>query len=543
MFKNSNIASYYNSKIDGFKHKVLKGNLPQREKERFFEYLKKIYKLINSNLPAKQFNQILDKMERLYGQIQGEYITKLNTLNSFFKNHGCFPLCTDKISTFQDGTIMSEFILDNVDYLKEMYAKSPVLEYALRSYEAVNKNKLVSGVKKAWPFEVKIRFVFRYLSEYKCLPMEYSLNFRFPDGKKFTEWFQENEEEIRNNLDYRAMVIWSYYTYYSDLDFRDKLIFVYDYLMKHGNQSELLDNDAKFSDGVLVRDWIHYHSQDVNNLKNIVKEASVIAEYLDFVKAQGVYDLDFYEQLIEVYRYLKVHGHLPKFDNSMVKLKNGDLMGKWILANKQKLLELDDDYAGEIARYLGVRRIKKDDRSKDNSSFDKKKQAIYDYLMENGVLPKATDKTLKFDDGTLMCFWVFNHRGQLYELKDSDSKARAIVNYLETRESKGRGRRKNGLTFDERVKEVYEYLEEYGNLPRYSDDTVRFSDQVLMGRWIKRNRNKIQEMVQDDRGTMIIQYLDKFKLYRNGSKGALAVFDLNHGKVPKDDGTLKKYKK
>ena len=448
MISNNNITNYYNSRINDLRKKVCRGIISRCDREKVLSYLNKLSEIVDFNYTTKQFNAKLDQIEALYIKFQGDFDSKINSLNLYLKKHKSFPVSSDKITVFKDGTIMSDFILENLSYLEKLYSKSGVLIYNLKDYKSANKRLILIGSKKPWPFEIKIRFVFRYLSEYKCLPMEYDSGFKFPDGELVSEWFIKNSSELYKSLDYRAKVILNYYDYYGDLDFQDKLNDAYSYLSKNGELPRVSDKKIKFSDGTLIGNWIYYNNKKMRQLRDFVQKAKTITDYLDFVMSKGIYNIKFYSQVLEVFNYLKDNKKLPSYDDVTIRLKNGTLMGEWLICNRKKLQELDNECALVISNYLEAYR---------------RKSEI------------------------------------------------------------GRG---NLLTVDERITEVYEYLVDNGRLPKYNDETVKFSDSVIMGRWLSRNKKKIKEMVQDNRTMMIVQYFEGIKVCRDmSSKHTVAVLE------------------
>lgn len=515
---------YYNDRIGDFRKKVDRSIMLSKDKKYIYQLLKKLSGVVGYNCTSKQFNDMLGEVEKVYNSLQKDFVSKLNYLNSYFKQNKRFPYWDDKITMFKDGTVVSDFLLKNLNYLMQIYAKNKVLMEALNSFatsyklgKKYSQNKLL--------FEYKVKFVYKYLVEYNCLPIEYDDGMTFPDGESISVWFKKNEQKLNKRLDYFSKAILSYYRYYNDEDFKVKLNYVYSYLIKNLELPSSQNNKIKFEDGTLVGSWIASHIDDIKQLKDALNEARVVDKYLDFVKINGVYNIRFYKQVIEAYKYLKKNLCLPVSDDSKVKFKNGTLMGRWLICNKEKLQFLNNDYAKEIVNYLEEHKKRVLCPFNKEIVFDEKKQIVYDFLVRNGKLPIATNKVVRFDDGTLMGSWITDHYNDLCALTDSDSQALAIINYLKSHKKYKPGRKKNALSFDEKITEAYKYLMENGSLPRYDDRTVMFSDTVFMGRWLRNNKRKIKEMIQDNRTITIIQYYDSLKLYKDESvKQKVAVF-------------------
>ena len=458
MANNQSIKNYYNSRINDFRKKVSRGIIPLDDKEKIFRCLQQLSE-VASNYSTNQFNEMLEKIETMYSKFQVNFNSRIKSLNVYLKKHKSLPVYSDKITSFEDGMIMSDFIFKNLNYLEKLYSESNVLTKILKGYRLDKRQPHLITSKKTLPFLIKVRFVFKYLSEYFCLPIEYDINFKFPDGESVFEWLKENKNELNNSSDYRAKAILNYYDYYNNQAFQNKLKYVYNYLLENDELPKASDKKIKFPDGTLVGSWVHYHIEKIRKLKDFVKSAKTISDYLDFVMSKGIYNIRFYSQMLEVYNYLKENTELPEFDNTIVRLKDGTFMGEWILCNREKLQHLDDIYA----------------------------LAIVTYLEKCGI-----------------------------ELQ-----------------------KKRLLTVDERITEVYKYLLENGCLPKYNDEIVKFSDSVIMGRWLSHNKKKIKEMVQDERAIMITQYYDGVNLCREtSSKQGAAVFE--HSLVSKKCDKVKK---
>lgn len=430
MVNNQNITDYYNSRISDLRKKVYRGIIPRSDRDKVLRYLNQLSEKVDNSYTTKQFNEMLDKIDKLYNKLQGEFDFKINSLNLYFKKHKSFPVYSDKITTFKDGTIMSEFILENLNYLEKLYSKSKVLIYNLKDYKLAKKRPVLIS-NKPWPFQIKIRFVFKYLSEYCCLPMEYDNDFKFPDGELVSNWFKQNNCDLRKSTDYRAKVILSYYDYYIDQDFQNKLDEAYGYLSQNGELPRISDRKIKFSDGTLMGSWVYHNIEKIKQLKNFVRKAKTMSEYLSFVKDKGIYNIIFYSQMLEVFNYLKENKKLPAYDDTTIKLKNGTLMGKWIIHNRKKIQELDNDYALVISNYLEMHKLKRELRRKNLLTVDERITAVYEYLVEHGCLPKYNDTTVMFSDSVIMGRWISQNKKRIKSMAQ-DNRTIAIVQYLDS---------------------------------------------------------------------------------------------------------------
>ncbi len=136
-------------------------------------------------------------------------------------------------------------------------------------------------------------------------------------------------------------------------------------------------------------------------------------------------------------------------------------------------------------------------------NFEEKLEEAYKYLQETGKLPLLKDSTIKFSDGVLIGGWLFDNKNKIEELSQTNEQARAIINELNMRQ---------GLSFEEKLEEVYKYLQDTGNLPVQRDKQVQFSDNVLMGKWLARNKDKLEELSQtNEQARVIINEINKRK--------------------------------
>ena len=210
----------------------------------------------------------------------------------------------------------------------------------------------------------------------------------------------------------------------------------------------------------------------------------------------GISELTFEEKLEEAYEYLQKNKSLPNTNDKQKKFSDGVLMGAWFNNNKSKLEEIskDNEQAKAILYYL---------ENKDEIIFQNKMNETYDYLQEYDNLPFLTNRQVKFSDGTLMVSWLSNNKLKLEEMTQNNEKARAIANEL---------KRRKGLSFEEKLEEVYEYLQEYGELPIKENKQIKFSDGVLMGSWIMSKKEILKKLSQSNgKARFIIDYLDNKK--------------------------------
>ena len=110
-------------------------------------------------------------------------------------------------------------------------------------------------------------------------------------------------------------------------------------------------------------------------------------------------------------------------------------------------------------------------------------------MQDKKCLPNDRNKAIKFSDGVLMGSWISTNKPKLEEMSKDNEKAKAIVNELN---------RRKGLSFEEKLEETYEYLQENRCLPSKMNKTIKFSDGTLIGSWISTNKSKLEEMSKDN---------------------------------------------
>ena len=136
-------------------------------------------------------------------------------------------------------------------------------------------------------------------------------------------------------------------------------------------------------------------------------------------------------------------------------------------------------------------------------TFEEKLEEAYKYLQDMGKLPPLDNKQVQFSDNVLIGSWLWKNKNKLEELSQTNEQARVIINELN---------RRKGLSFEEKLEEVYKYLQDTGKLPPLDDKQVQFSDNVLMGIWLSKNKNKLEELSQtNEQARVIINELNRRK--------------------------------
>lgn len=309
------------------------------------------------------------------------------------------------------------------------------------------------------------------------------------------------------------------------LTFDEKIIIVYDYLCKNGSLPLNKNSQIKFSDGADMRNWIYYNRKKIQ-AQNDFRSAFII-EYLD-----GRKKMNFEDKVAVVYNYLINNTfYLIKGDS---KFNDGTSIKKWLFVNKIKLEESDDFRAREIIHFL---------ENEKQINFENHLLETYNYLQKYGELPSTKNRNVTFSDGTYLSSWLLNYKEILKQ--SNDFKAIAIVEYLDKRKK---------LSFDQRLTELYEqlqnhgslmveqdlnlaiktynYLEQTGEFIQIENESAKFSDGLSMKKWINNNKKKLNES-DDFRAKEIIKYLSESENLSFDEKVSEAYNYLEcYGKLP-----------
>ena len=282
-------------------------------------------------------------------------------------------------------------------------------------------------------------------------------------------------DEIINVLD--ALNKLNYMSGINGLSFEEKLNEVYEYLQENKCLPMKKEKTIKFSDGVLMGSWLVDNRLKLEEMSQNNEQARAIVDELKRRKG-----LSFEEKLLEAYKYLQENKCLPNINDKTIKFSDGPFMGVWLYVNKVKLEDMsqNDERARVIINELNSQR---------SLSFEEKLNEVYGYLQENKCLPNQRDKTIKFSDGSFMGSWLNSNKLKLEEMSQKDEQVQVIINELKNL---------NGLSFEEKLDEVYGYLQENKCLPSQKDKTIKFSDGKFMGNWLFDNKSKLEGMSQNN---------------------------------------------
>ena len=109
-------------------------------------------------------------------------------------------------------------------------------------------------------------------------------------------------------------------------------------------------------------------------------------------------------------------------------------------------------------------------------------------------------------------------------LKEGNEYAYEITTYFE----------KKYMTFDDKLREIYEYLNKYGNVPFTSDTKIKFSNGEIMGYFISHNRKKIG-LLDNDMARAITRCLDGRVFHFEDKIDEIYLVLLKNGKLTNKD--------
>lgn len=204
----------------------------------------------------------------------------------------------------------------------------------------------------------------------------------------------------------------------------------------------------------------------------------------------------FNQKINIIYYYLKENKNFLNLDKS-------SSIYRWLLESIGVLMVMkhSDLRAYDIVSELKLEKHKEFPIFETDDKYIFRLKQLVNHLKDYGDLPSQTDKNFKFDDGVYMGRFVAHNKRKIMMLKEGNEYAFELVSYFESK----------NLSFDNKLKEVYEYLVNYGKLPFTSDNEVKFSNGEVMSTWFSHNRKKIS-LMENYMAKEIIKHLNGRKL-------------------------------
>ncbi len=204
----------------------------------------------------------------------------------------------------------------------------------------------------------------------------------------------------------------------------------------------------------------------------------------------------FNQKINIIYYYLKDNKNFLNLDKS-------SSIYRWLFESIGVLMVMkhSDLRAYDIVSELKLEKHKEFPIFDINDKYIFRLKQLVNHLKGYGDLPSQTDKNFKFDDGVYMGRFVAHNKRKIMMLKEGNEYAFELVSYFESK----------NLSFDNKLKEVYEYLVNYGKLPFTSDNEVKFSNGEVMSTWFSHNRKKIS-LMENYMAKEIIKHLNGRKL-------------------------------
>ena len=236
--------------------------------------------------------------------------------------------------------------------------------------------------------------------------------------------------------------------------------------------------------------------------------------------------LNFEEKINEVYNYFTQNNELPYSQNQLIKFSDNTSMGVWIYRYKKELKKIKD-------KDIRVRIIIENVEKRENLDFEEKVNEVYLYLKINKKLPSQKEQNALFSDNTLMGNWLSKNYTRLKKNNDNEQ-IKIIVEEIE---------KNKRLSFNEKLEEIYNYLQIYNELPKKSNTNIKFSDGHQMGIWLSSNKKKIIEQQENNELARIILEEIKKKSNLSNEEKIEEIHDylINHHKLPSKKDKLVKF--
>lgn len=212
-----------------------------------------------------------------------------------------------------------------------------------------------------------------------------------------------------------------------------------------------------------------------------------------------------------------------KENKNFLNINDNDFIYKWLINNLGVLLVIKQNNlrAYDIVMELKLEKQKEFPIFEIDDKYIFRLKQLIDHLRSYGDLPVQTDNIFKFDDGVCMGRFIAHNKRKIMMLKEGNEFAFELASYFE---------RKN-LSFDDRLKEVYDYLMKYNNLPFIGDNKVTFSNGEVMSTWFSHNRKKLS-LMNNYMAQKIIKYLNGRKLNFEDKLNELYNYYALNGFIP-----------
>ncbi len=232
---------------------------------------------------------------------------------------------------------------------------------------------------------------------------------------------------------------------------------------------------------------------------------------------------EFESEVLSFNHYLDITFNYLKKNRNFLGLKKDSLIYKFLSKNIGVLIFMNSNFkALDIVREALSE--KKFGIFKIDDNYILRLYELVCHLREYGSLPVQTDRNFKFNDGTYMGTFLARNKKKIYMLKEGNEYAYEITTYFE----------KKYMTFDDKLREIYEYLNKYGNVPFTSDTKIKFSNGEIMGYFISHNRKKIG-LLDNDMARAITRCLDGRVFHFEDKIDEIYLVLLKNGKLTNKD--------
>ena len=329
------------------------------------------------------------------------------------------------------------------------------------------------------------------------IPAQNSVKERFKDGRYMGTWINYHKKEIKelaeNNEKAKKIdeLIESKSNYRFSIK-QEKIKEVFE-MLKTKSVEEV--KTATFKDGVNTYTWLIDKKQYI---KQEMEKGNPYATsvFKTFYKRN---QMTFEERLKEAVEYVMLSNKLPA-NGSKVKFSDGTNMPIWVHNYEKKIREMSD--SGNAEAQLVEFYMKKRSRPS-YLDIEVKIHEFCEFIKENKKFPSCNDL---FSNKTLMYNWYYANKEKLRKMAtDGNKEAKSIIELASKYQ-----KRKNTISFDEKINELYEYIKKNKKLPIYYEKHL-FSDGINMTYWLQSNNKKIEKLSQNNLKAKLINTLFKEK--------------------------------
>lgn len=285
-------------------------------------------------------------------------------------------------------------------------------------------------------------------------------------------------------------------------EFYVRLDYIYDMFISNNGCPEDFSTKC-FSNGTNISYWLGYRLYILETIKDENKKAKYILTMLEKKKNKKIEETlnIFYKKLKEIYDYYLKTGAIPN-RNQKVLFEDKTNMCSWFKNNIYKLYQIRNE--NKMADAILIQYEKINDMWK---NFEDKLEEAYRYYTENNGLDN--DEIILFSDGTSMNNWIKANKNKLFEIRDKNNMAYAILNAIELKKIEKRHK-----LFNKKAEEIYQYYLKTGDLLMEGED-AKFKSEHRYKKWLINawNLETLKNMNKKVYKLALVQLLNESLLY------------------------------